>query len=148
MSKPSEELRGLFLCLKGIYMIVIRTAEDMARALESPLEPDLIECLHGHRDRLSEWSDYDFSDLAMFVIAQPGDTLTDIAAACGWKLVKDGSFTQPVELIARHGGWIEATFILSDDGFGWVLLVSTAATSAHELLAVCNQLISQQEPGV
>lgn len=122
-------------------MIVIRTAEDMARALDSPLDPDLMQCLQAQRDRLSEWSDYDPSDLAMFVIVQPGDRLTDIDTACGWKLVEDGIFTQPVELFAQHGGWFEVTWILSDDGFGLVLCVSTAAISVPELLAVCGQHI-------
>ena len=119
-------------------MIVIRTAEGMARALDSPLDPELKHCLQAHWDRLAEWQDYELSELAIFVVVQAGDTLEQAEAAFGQPLVQDNSFSLLPELIERHGGWFEATFILSDDGFGLVLLVEIAANTDHDLLAACN----------
>jgi hypothetical protein len=126
-------------------MIVIRTAEDMARALDSPLDPELLNLLQVHRARLAEWQDYDLQDLALFVIVQPPDTLADIEGACSWRLVQVGggaaTFAICPEIIQRHAGWIEVTFILSDDGFGLVLLVSIAEGTNPTLLAACNKCV-------
>ena len=119
-------------------MIVIRTAEEMARALDSPLDTELKPCLQDHWDRLSEWQDYELSELAVFLIVQAGDTLEQAEAIIGQTLVQDGSFSLLPELVARRGGWIEATFILSDDGFGLVLLIEIADNTDHDLLAACN----------
>ena len=116
-------------------MIVIRTAEEMARALDSPLDPELKHCLQAHWDRLSEWQDYELNELAVFLIVQSGDTLEQAEAIFGQALVQNGSFSLLPELIDRHGGWIEATFILSDDGFGLVLLVEQGPAADPRLMA-------------
>jgi hypothetical protein len=49
-------------------MIVIRTAEDMARAMNSPLPPELKQLLHLRRDQLlADAGDaYELSELAQF----------------------------------------------------------------------------------
>ena len=124
-------------------MIVIRTAEEMARALDSPLDPELKHCLQDHWDRLAEWQDYDLSELAVFLIVQAGDTLEQAEAIISQPLVQEGCFTIPPELVARRGGWFEATFILSDDGFGLVLLVEIADSTVPDLLAACNHHLNQ-----
>ena len=124
-------------------MIVIRTAEAFAHALDSPLDPELKHCLQDHWDRLAEWQDYELSELAIFVVVQAGDTLEQAQAIIGQTLVQDGSFSLLPELIDRRGGWFEATFILSDDGFGLVLLVEIADSTAPDLLAACNHHLNQ-----
>ena len=117
-------------------MIVIRTWEDMARALDSPLEPTLMHCVQGHRDRLSEWQeDYDLGDLAVFVIVHAGDKPEQAESVFGRPLVRDSHFTLLPELIERHEAWLEATFILSDDGFGLVLLAEQGPAAAPQLMA-------------
>jgi hypothetical protein len=123
-------------------MQVIRTAEEMTHALASP-DPELKQLLQAHWERLQEFEDYTLEELAQFIIAEAGDTLDDIMTACGWSPVGDGTFDQPVELIEQHSGWIEAVFILSDDGFGLVLLVEVADETDPELLAICNQHLQQ-----
>ena len=115
-------------------MIVIRTAEEMARALDSPLDPALLHRLETHRDRLSGWVDYELSELAVFLIVQEGDSVEQAEATFGQKLVRDETFTLLPELVERHGGWIEATFILSDDGFGLVLLAEKGPGADPELM--------------
>lgn len=124
-------------------MNLIRTAEDMVRALTSPLDPDLKALLQEQADRLDTYQEYDLSELAQFLIIQQGDTLEEIDAALGWALLEGGSFAKPVELIARRGGWIEVVFILSDDGFGLVLLVQKEEGIDPDLLALCQRHLQQ-----
>ena len=123
-------------------MIVIRTAEEMARALDSPFNPTLKQRLQGHWDRLSEWADYELSELAVFLIVQPGDTLEQAETAFGQPLVRDSKFCFLPELIDQHGGWFEVTFILSDDGFGLILLVQIDPHADNELIAACHNAVA------
>ena len=118
-------------------MILIRTAEALARALA---QPELKCLLQVQADRLAEYNDYDLSELGMFAIIQAGDALHEIDQAIGWSLLKGDTFAKPVELIARHSNWYEMTFILSDDGFGLVLFVPINADS--KLIAACNRALT------
>lgn len=120
-------------------MIVIRTAEDMARALDSPLDPELKSMLQGHRDRLVELEDYPLEDLALFVVAQPGDTVAELELGLDGPVLTDSEFAFGPEFVCQHGNWIEAVFVFSDDGYGLVLLVSTAEGTDPVLLAACNK---------
>lgn len=130
-------------------MIVIRTAEEMARALASPPPADLACVLQEHVARLADCPGYTLADLALFVIVEPGDLLTEIVAACPLGLLKVGDgeaeFTLPAELGRIHAGWIELTFILSDDGFGLVLFVSKAAGTNSVLLTACESALRDME---
>lgn len=116
-------------------MIVIRTAEEMARALSSPLEPELKHRLQTHFDQLAEWTDFGLGELVVFVIVEEGDTLEHAEAAYGQTLVQDCAFANLPELVENHGGWIEATIILSDDGFGLVLMVQVGPMADSRLIA-------------
>ena len=123
-------------------MIVIRTAEEMTCALAAPLDPTLMHRLQVHWDRLSEWEGYELSELAVFLLAQPGDTLEQVEAAFGQPLVRDSTFCFLPEIIEKHGGWIEATFILSDDGFGLTLLTQVDRDTDNRLLAACSNAVA------
>lgn len=118
-------------------MIVIRTAEEMACALDAPLDPELKHCLQAHWERLAEYDDYTLDELALFAIVEPGNTLADIASTLGMRLVAEGDFALTPELIEQHADWIEATFILSDDGYGLILLVEDSPATDPTLLAAC-----------
>src|SRR5262249_28292192 len=131
---------GLFYARKEPRMIVIRTAEDMARALDSPLDPDLHTSLQGHSERLADW---DLPELAIFIIAQPGDTLEDLELDFGDRLVEDAMFTKAPELVCEHRDWIELIFILSDDGFGLVLLAHLGSDTDPLLTAACRHALEQ-----
>ncbi|AJA09817.1 hypothetical protein SKP52_14675 [Sphingopyxis fribergensis] len=113
-------------------MISIHSSADMARALALPLEPDILELLALRRDQLLEYDDYDLGELAHFLVAEPADTVAAIEGVVGVPLATnlvDGSkygdpgFTANFEYVERHGAWFEAVTIVSDDGFGIVLLV-------------------------
>ena len=113
-------------------MISIRTCNDMARALASSNDADLNRLLIERRDQLVDFDGCDIVDLAHIIIAEPGDTLASIEGEARVPLatnLADGScwsqsdFSDNFEWVERHGVWIEAVMILSDDGFGVVLLV-------------------------
>ncbi len=104
-------------------MIVIRTAEELAHALASSLDPAVLMSLTAHRERLLEYEGSALEDLVQFLIVQPGDALDALNSVTGVQLTHDSSFTFPAECIDRHEHWLETLFILSDDGFGVVLFV-------------------------
>lgn len=94
-------------------MLQLRTWEELATALASPLDATARRILTAHRDRLAEFADYELNEIAAFVIVEPGE---DPAAIVGTPLP---------EYRTHHEGWIEEAFIVSDDGFGWVVLTRT-----------------------
>lgn len=127
-------------------MLVIGTWENVARALDAPLKPSLKRCLQAHRDRLSEWQgDYELSALAVFVIVPVGDTLEQVESAFGRPLVSDSHFILQPELIERHGVWLEATFILSDDGYGLVLLAEQGPAADPQLMQAFGNALADND---
>lgn len=126
-------------------MHYIRTAEAMARVLETPLEPELHKILAEHQERLAGYYGFRFEELAEFLIIECGDMLTDSEATYGRQLVEDGRFASSAELAFRHSTWIEVIFILSDDGFGLVLLVETGEGADRSILSACQQVLLERE---
>jgi hypothetical protein len=112
-------------------MILIRTAEAMTLAIETSPDPELRSLLTQHAERLEGYS---FEEVAEFMIVQPGDTLDE-------RLVAEGRFAFPVEIIAEHTNWFEVVWIMSDDGYGLVLLIEKAATDTHALAACRHALL-------
>lgn len=126
-------------------MISIRSSADMARALALPLDPDLLALLALRRDQLLEHDDYDLGELAHFLVAEHADTVAAIEGVVGVPLATnfvDGStfgdpgFTANFEYVERHGAWFEAVTIVSDDGFGIVLLVPDRSDIDASLLGL------------
>jgi len=111
-------------------MRVIDNASAMRRALDSPLDAGLMRLLILRRDQLLEYSDYQLSELACFIVAEPGDTATQIEAQAGMPLLSAPAF----EWVQDHGGWLEAPTIVTDDGYGIVLLVPDRTDIDPELL--------------
>lgn len=126
-------------------MLLIRTAEDLAHALDSPLDPELHQLIAAIADRLGEYTDFAFHELAEIIVVEAGESLDGICSITGPSVVTDGAadFTFTVELIDRHNRWIDATFILSDDGFGLVLLIEVAGNTDAALLALCDRELQQ-----
>ena len=113
-------------------MISIRDSQSMEFALSCPLDPQLRMLLLKRLDMLSEFSDFDLSELAHFVIVEPGDTLATIEAELSFSpfvnfvdgaRYPDAAFTPNWEWLIDHGPWFELVFALSDSGFGINLLV-------------------------
>lgn len=123
----------------------IRTAEDLARALDSPLRPELLELLGKHADRLAEYPDFAFDELAEIIVVEAGESLDGIRSIMGPSIVTEGTadFTYPVELISQHDRYIEVVFILSDDGFGLILAIEIGDKTDAALLALCTRELQQ-----
>ena len=117
----------------------------MEFALSCPLDPQLRMLLLKRLDMLSEFSDFDLSELAHFVIVEPGDTLATIEAELGFSpfvnfvdgaRYPDPAFTPNWEWLIDHGPWFEVVFAPSDSGFGINLLVPNRPDVDPMLLAL------------
>lgn len=118
-------------------MIHIRTAEALARAIETPPDYKLRTLLAARAVSLADYSEYDFSELMEIVIVQVGDRLPDIERSYGEPMVAEGLLAFPVESIVRNAGWYEALWIKSDDGFGLVLYVQDHPMTDAALRSAC-----------
>lgn len=111
-------------------MLSIRSSADMEAALGSLLDPVLRALLIERRNQLVEDTGLDLADLVHVIVAQRGDTLAAVEAEAGVPLAED----PPFEWVQRHGRWLEAVVILSDDGFGVALFVPDCVTTDPALL--------------
>lgn len=101
-------------------MLIITDAQAMARAFDSPVDPAVKHLLRLRRDQLLADSDaYDLGELAHFIVVTPNDALAEVEAALNYPILPD----PPWEWVLDHGRFYEAPIIVSDDGFGIVLIV-------------------------
>lgn len=128
-------------------MLSLTTRAAVLAAVADPdLDPQL-RALLAARARQLEDDTLDLGDLAHFHAVEPGDGPAEAGAALGFppdaNLV-DGSrhgdpdFTPSWEWVEDHGGWFELAFVLTDDGFGHVLLVPDRPDTDARLLALCR----------
>lgn len=128
---------GLFLWVK--FMQIIRTFEQLAGLVDCSQKAEITDILKSWHDRLQACDGYELPELAIICIIASMAELTAIEVETGHQLREgDGSF-RPSDIATQHQQWIELVFILSDAGFGVVLLVPTDAEPA--LLTLCEQAI-------
>jgi len=130
-------------------MISLRTTAAIKSTIELLANNQLRALLTERVEQLTNaWEGIDLSDLTHFLIIQPGDTAADAENELGWSLLQnmvDGTryghpdFTPSWEWVENHGGWFEAVFIISDDGFGINLFVQDNPGTDAELLAMCRE---------
>ena len=107
-------------------MRIIRTLSDLDNTL-APAVDRLV------RERFAMLAEYD-EDLVRFIIPEPGDSMAAIEKQIGFPF-DDPSW----EWIIDHGGGLfEAPFIISDDGFAHVLLVTDRPGINPQLIALCR----------
>ena len=126
-------------------MISIRDSQTMEFALSCPLDPFLKQLLLKRLDMLSEFSDFNLSELVHFVWVEPGDSIDAIEKELGFSpfvnfvdgaRYPDPDFTPNWEWLIDHGQWFELVFALSDSGFGINLLVPNRPDVDAMLLAL------------
>ena len=102
-------------------MLIITDAEGLVSALASSLPENIKALLALRRDQLllDTNGEYDLGELAHWVVVAQGDALPAIEAAANYPIAPDPSW----EWVLDFGGVFEAPIILSDDGFGVVLIV-------------------------
>lgn len=117
--------------------LTTRAAVEAAVADDS-LDPRLRALIEARARQLEDDTEpgVELGDLAYFHVAQPGDGPAEAAAALGIR--SDADFAHPPEWVEDRGGWLEAAFVLSDDGFGHVLLVPDRPDTDPWLLALCR----------
>lgn len=114
-------------------MLLIQTAADMAATLRAPPDITVSQILLDHVSRLSEYEGYSLEELAHFLIVQPGDRLGDIDRALGFELAR-----ATPEYVDRHDGWYELVVLISDGGFGWVVVIQDDPGVDGALLSLCR----------
>jgi hypothetical protein len=129
-------------------MITLRTTTAVKSTLDLLADNQLRSLLTERTEQLTNAGEgIDLSDLTHFLIIQAGDTAGDAEHELGWSLLVnpvdgarfgDPAFTPSWEWIEDHGGWFEAVYILSDDGFGISLFVQDHPATDTELLALCR----------
>jgi hypothetical protein len=123
-------------------MRILREHADVAH-IADPLLRDLIE------RRMLEVSDggpWDATVYGHFIVVEPGDSAAALEAESGCCLLS-GRFTEAhfgepgfvpsFEFIEEHPNCYEGVWILSDDGFGIVILIPKVAGIDPALMAMC-----------
>lgn len=116
-------------------MLNIMNSAALARALDSPLDNVIKHLLITRRDQLAEHIECDIGELAQWIVIEPGDSVADLEKAAGFPIITDPAF----EWVLDHGGLFEVPTILSDDGFGVVLIVPDVDGIDPVLLTLCRE---------
>ncbi|SFR84756.1 hypothetical protein [Sphingomonas jatrophae] len=112
-------------------MQLIDTTAALARALVSPLAPNIKRLLTLRRTQLGT-----IEGAARFIVVEPGDTVADVERALAFPLADEG---EPCfDWAADHDGLFEAAFNLSDDSAADVMLVPDTDGIDSDLLALCR----------
>ena len=89
-------------------MTILRTANELAAFQATSLGREVESILAPHLERLAE---YDLEEIAMIAVDETPQ---------GLGLDPDG-----YEYCTQHPGWTEAVWIISDDGYGFLVLTRT-----------------------
>lgn len=119
-------------------MLTITDRGSLTRALSSSIDSRLKQLLIERRDQLGG----DITGLARFLVVQSGDSLQALEEELGFPGLSDPEGSFGCEWIAEHPSAYEATWILTDDGFAHVVLVSKQHGIDPELLRLCALYIT------
>ena len=106
-------------------MLILTSHEAVTKAIERYSQTVPVEILKRYAVMLET------EPIAWLFILQPGDRTEDLTQLRG----------QPFECweyIERQASWYEAVFVISDDGFGHVVLIPDQPNIDPDLLAVCK----------
>ena len=87
-------------------MTILRTAGEVQAFLATSLGREVEAILAPHLERLAE---FELEDIAAIAVDE----------------IPQGLDPDAFEYRTQHPGWTEEVFILSDDGFGWIVLTRT-----------------------
>ena len=132
-------------------MISLTTTASIVAPTAPPRDRALQRLLDQRVEQLTEDGGAEVGEFAHFLVVGPGDTPADIEAALGFSVIEnivdgarygDPDFQPSWEWIEQHAGWFELAFVLSDDGFGWVVLIQDSENVDPQLLALCREYAS------
>lgn len=116
-------------------MIILTTHEAVTYAIERYGQTVPVDTLQRYAAMMET------EPIAWLFILQPGDTAQHLAQLRGL------SFST-WEFINHTDGWYEAVFVISDNGFGHVVVIPDQPDIDSELLSLCQQHATKAEgPG-
>lgn len=119
-------------------MLIVANDAEMVAFLADPPEHELADLVRAHAERLV---DFALEDIAIFAVCQPGDTVEQVEQMLEWTLLDgEGGFDLLPEIHHETASWHELVFILSDDGFGLVLMIAKHPATDARLLKACAHL--------
>lgn len=107
-------------------MIIISTETTLSHVIERETDTRLIEQLLRYQPMIAQY------ELAIIFIIQPGDRLSDLIS------YRQRDFTGWEFILHYEDGWYEAVFIISDDGFGHLVLIPDISGVDKDLLLLCR----------
>ena len=115
-------------------MIIFNEIEAIKQFSQMDLRNHMLEIIC----KITDGATYDPSIYGHFVLVEVGDSIAEIEAKTGCKLMYgNADFHPSFEWLVKHPNFYEAVFIISDDGFGVDLLIPKALGIDHELIAMC-----------
>ena len=95
-------------------MRMYRDSELVRRVSTEEPDKQLRELIARRILDLADYSDYELENLLNIITIEPSDAIADLGFLLGDRLP---------ELVEYHTAWVEFIYIISDDGFGWVVCV-------------------------
>lgn len=128
-------------------MLSLHKKAHFTNLSDLPLQSAVAALLNLRITQLTRANGIDLADITHFLVIQPGDTMAAVEQEVGFTPLtnlSDGSsygsadFTPSWEWIEDHGGCFELVYIVSDDGFAFVLIVEDRPGVDPALLALCR----------
>jgi hypothetical protein len=115
-------------------MLILKDEPAVEHACAQSTDYRLTTLLRSRVQQLLSDTDgeYELAELATFIVIEANDTSAELEAAANYPIVASPAF----EWVVDHGGWFEGSTILSDDGFGIILLVPDREGVDATLLAL------------
>ena len=121
-------------------MLTITDRGSLSRALSLPIDLRLKQLLMERRDQLGG----DFTDIARFIVVQPGDSLKALQQELRFDILEDAegltfpnpSFSGRWDWLADHGHTYEMV-IEGTDAFTHVVLIQNSPVQNRLLRALC-----------
>ena len=127
-------------------MHVLRDADSVQAFLATTPDPELHRLIADRLADLSDYDDMDLGDLVNFIVMEINDPVAVLDAALGFAILSNRfdatpygtpGFTPSWDALTEHPAWFELVYVLSDDGFGLVVLIPKHPGVDAELIAMC-----------
>ena len=122
-------------------MLTVTDGVSLTRALRTSIDPRLKQLLTG---RVQQLGVEDLSTAARFEIVEPGDSLNGLEKELGFPISGDPEHSFGPEWIADHGSFFEVLWLLSDDGYAHVALITKQPGIDPRLLELCATYAGNQ----
>ncbi len=113
-------------------MLTITDGRSLARALSLPVDARIKRLLTLRCEQLGG----DITDLARFIVVQPGDGLDALETVLGFPVFGEPELSFAPEWVADEGDLLEAVWILTDCGFAHVAVVPRGPGISPQLIEV------------